>query len=141
MPSCLPGAFLVPRRLSIGPFLPSWLSGASQAVQLVLSCLPGASQAVQLVPSCLSGASQAIQLVLSCLPGASQAVQLALSCLPGAFVPPFAPAVVASLRRDLRLAIRDLNNLLAYGVELECNVASLFDAWRHRRGHLYKAPS
>ena len=51
-------------------------------------------------------------MVLSCLPGASQAVQLALSCLPGAFVPPF----VASLQRDL------LNNLLAYGVDLECNL-------------------
>eukprot|EP00439_Symbiodinium_sp_Y106_P016269 s7609_g2.t1 len=101
--SCLPGASLVPRRLSkysflaslvppwclascpISPFLPAWcLPGASQAVQLVLSCLPGAS----LVPPRLSNwsfpASQAVQLVLSCLPGASQAVQLDLSCLPGA---------------------------------------------------------
>ena len=42
--------------------LPPWcLPGASQAVQLVLSCLPGAS----LVPP------QAVQMVISCLPGAS----------------------------------------------------------------------
>ena len=91
-----------------GPFLPPWclpvkgdsLPGASQAVQMALSCLPGASQAVQLILSCLPGASQAVQLVLSCLPGASlvppsqmvisclpgasQAVQMVLSCLPGA---------------------------------------------------------
>ena len=45
--SCLPGASLVPRRLPgcpNGPFLhPCCLIGASQAVQLVLSCrLPGA---------------------------------------------------------------------------------------------------
>ena len=53
--SCLPGASLVPRRVS----------------KMVLSCLPGTLQAVQLVLSCLPGASQAVPLVLSCLPGAS----------------------------------------------------------------------
>ena len=38
------------------------------------------------------GASQAVQLVLSCLPGASLAVQMVLSCFPGTFlVPPGCP--------------------------------------------------
>ena len=103
--SSLPGASLVPRRLSKYSFPASLVPPcASQAVQLVLSslaspwclpgypigpflpprCLPGASQAVQLLLSCLPGAPQTVQLVLSCLPGASQAVQLDLSCLPGA---------------------------------------------------------
>ena len=83
----------------LGSFLPPWcLPGASQTVQLILSCLPGgpngsflppwclpgASQAVQLILSCLPGASQTVQCVLSCLPGASQVVQMVLSCLPGA---------------------------------------------------------
>lgn len=31
----------------------------------------------------------------------------------------FAPVVLASLRRDLQLATRDLDNLLAYMTELE----------------------
>ena len=74
--SCLPGASLVPRRLSNQSFPASLvLPGASQAVQLILSCLPGASQAVQRVLSCLSGTSlvppRLSQMVLSCLPGTS----------------------------------------------------------------------
>ena len=80
------GASLVPPRLSKWPFpaslVPPWClagcplsPGASQAVQLILSCLPGASQAVQRVLSCLSGTSlvppRLSQMVLSCLPGTS----------------------------------------------------------------------
>ena len=92
-------------------FLPPWcLLGASQAVQMIISCLPGASLAprrlfkwsfpASLVPPwCLPGcpnghflppwfppgASQAVQLVLFCLPGASL---VPLSCLPGASLAP-----------------------------------------------------
>ena len=75
--SCLPGASLVPRRLS------NWFS-----------CLPGASQAVPngplLPPWHLPGASQAVPngpfLPPWCLPGASRAVQMVLSC---SLVPPW----------------------------------------------------
>ena len=78
-----------PNRDSIGN--PANLPGASQAVQMALSCLPGAT----LVPPwCLTGCPidpflppwclQAVQLILSCLPGASQAVQMVF---PASLVP------------------------------------------------------
>ena len=74
--SCLPGASLVPRRLSNWSFsaslVPPWCC---------LGCLPGCPNGPFLLPWCLPGASQAVQSILSCLPGASQAVQLVLSSL------------------------------------------------------------
>ena len=61
---------------------------ASQRGSLFTPLLPGCPNAAFLPPWCLLGASQAVQMVISCLPGASlgatQAVQLVLSCLPGA---------------------------------------------------------
>ena len=62
-------------------------------------------------------------------------VELRLQDAPAAF----APAVAASLQRDLRLVVQDLDNLLAYVSELEYNLATLLDAWLHRRAHLYEA--
>ena len=61
-------------------------------------------------------------------------VELRLQDTPAAF----APAVLASLRRDLHLVVRDLDNLLAYVIELEYNLATLLDAWLHRHAHLYE---
>ena len=58
------------RACPIDPFLPPWcLPGASQAIQMALSCLPGAF----LVPRRLS------KWILSCLPGASQKALLKAS--------------------------------------------------------------
>ena len=82
----VPGASLVPPRLSIWSFPASLVSSRSFPASLVppwcltgcRSCLPGAS----LVPRRPS------KMVLSCLPGASQAVQLVLTCLPGASLGP-----------------------------------------------------
>ena len=91
LPGGANGSFLPPGAsqavqliLSCLRWILSCLPGASQAVQMVLSYLPGASLAVRWILSCLPGASQAVQRVLSFLPGASQAVQMDLSCLPGA---------------------------------------------------------
>ena len=77
-PWCLAGC-------PVSPFLPPWcLPRASQAVQMVLSCLPGAFPDCPtgpfLPPRCLPGASQAVPVVLSCFPGASQVPPW---CLPG----------------------------------------------------------
>ena len=70
-----------PPGLSTWPFPPPWcLPAASQAFQMVLSCLlvppwclgpPWCLQVCPNGPFCLPGASQAVQMVLSCLPGAS----------------------------------------------------------------------
>ena len=75
--------------------LPWCLSGCPQAV-LCRRSARFASQAVQLVLSCLPGASQAVQLVLSCFPRASLVpprLSNSLSCLPGASLAP--PTAVA----------------------------------------------
>ena len=87
--------------------------GASQAVQMVISCLPGAPWCLPSYPKspflplwCLAGcpkwsfpaslvppwrlAGRPVTPFLPpwCLPGASQAVQMVLSCLPGASLVP-----------------------------------------------------
>ena len=117
LPWCLAGCpiglFLPPWCLAgcpLYPFLPPWcFPGASQAVQLVLSCLLVSSRSfpASLVPSwCLPGVSLVPRrpvLLSRCLPGASQAVQngsflpsqavqLVLSCLPGASLVPRRPS-------------------------------------------------
>ena len=65
-------------------FLPCWcLPGASQAVQLVLSCLPGAS----LHSKWLSRASQAFHMPLSSLPGLSHGLSMTPGFFPGKQTP------------------------------------------------------
>ena len=50
-----------------------------------------------------------------------------------------APGVLTSFHRDLQLVIRDLDQLLAYVLELKHQVDTMLETWLRTRAHLFEA--